>query len=222
MTYLIVQILTGLFIAFILGLILGMLLHKIIGGCKCKKQCCNEDDTTPKNKVEKNLSSSVGIVQPLEDGDDVVISLDTDIDLDGDAYGIETLEGVGPQTGDLFRGYGVASVGDYLRKLHNVAQRKQAALDLNILIKPLNDWASMCDLLRVEGIDHQFAELMLAAGVETVGHLANSDASTLMSRMEEVNSAGKQLIAPELPTHDQVADWVARAQGMAQVISVEH
>ena len=211
MTYLIAQILLCLLIAFLLGVVLGYLLCKM---CRCgKAKSCDADNN------EDTMSAALASAY-VEDDDTATIDLDTNVDLDGEGYDIETLEGIGPQTGELFRGYGVSTVGDYLRKLHTPSSREQAAKDLDILVKPLHDWASMSDLLRVEGIDHQNAELIYAAGVSTVGQLANSNASELVDEMSAVNSAGKQSIAPTVPATDDVSDWIARARGMSPVISI--
>jgi len=177
MSYLIMQMLICLLIAFILGLILGWLLCKLFG---CGRKSCD---------------TKVSPVVPA------VVDLDTSVNLDGDGYAIETLEGIGPQTGDSFRGYGVATVGDYLRKLNQPQAREEAAEALGMSrVKMLHDWASMADLLRVDGVDHQYSELAWAAGVHTVGDLANADASALVAQMETVNNAGKQLIAPTVPS----------------------
>ncbi len=221
MTYLITQILFCLLVAFLLGLLIGWLLCKLCGCCKKNKNCADATcDTTSATAAvaAAPVAAAAGFVSDYDDT--VTINLDTDVDLDSDAYAIETLEGIGPQTGNLFRGYGVPTVGDYLRKLHKPMQREEAATELNILVKPLHDWASMSDLLRVEGIDHQYAELAYAAGVQTVGELGRGDASHLQNEMERVNSAGKQLIAPTVPTVSDVSDWIARARIMSPVVSV--
>ena len=212
MIYLITQILLCLLVAFLLGLLVGYLLCKLFCGSKKNNHSVDTDD---------NLAAA-GFVSPYVDDEDdtAMISLDTDINLDEEIYDIETLEGIGPQTGDLFRGYGISSVGDFLRKLHSPSSRKQAAKDLNILEKPLHDWASMSDLLRVVGIDHQYAELAHAAGIKTVGELGRSDAEYLTAEMVRVNSAGKQLIAPTAPSSDVVSDWINTAKDMSPVVSV--
>jgi len=200
MSYLIMQMLICLLIAFILGLILGYLI--------CKLFCCG------KKSCDAKVAPAVGAVPG-------VVDLDTSVNLDADGYAIETLEGIGPQTGDSFRGYGVATVGDYLRKLNQPQAREVAAESLGMSrVKMLHDWASMSDLLRVEGIDHQYAELTLAAGVQTVGELARADASSLAAQMESVNNAGKQLIAPTVPSAGEVSDWISRAKHMKAVVSV--
>lgn len=202
MTYLLTQMFICLLIAFLLGLFLGWLLCKICKGCKSKS--CD--------------MPAAAIVPAVVDAD--ITDLDTNVNLDGDGYTVETLEGVGPKTGDMFRGYGIATVGDYLRKLHSLKRREKAADDLGILVKPLHEWASMSDLLRVDGIDHQYSELTYRAGIETVADLAGSEGSSLAAKMETVNNAGKQLIAPTVPTVGEVNDWIARARGMKAVVSV--
>jgi len=215
MTYLIMQMLFCLFIAFLLGLLIGWLLCKLFCGGK-KKSCC---DGAADVAVPAMGAAAVAPVMDIME-DDGEIDLDTAVDLDAEGYGIQTLEGIGPQTGDLFRGYGVASVGDYLRKLYTPELREKAAKDLDILVKPLHGWASMSDLLRVEGIDHQYAELTSAAGIETVQDLAASDADELAARMDSVNNAGKQLIAPTSPSASEVAGWIAKAKTMSPVVTM--
>ena len=165
-----------------------------------------------------SVAAAVPAVDTVEASE--VINLDTSIDLDSDGYAIETLEGIGPKTGQMFRDYGIATVGDYLRKLYSHEAREQAAKDLEIRVKPVHEWASMSDLLRVQGIDHQYAELAFASGIQTVGQLASSNASDLADKMEATNKAGKQLIAPQAPSSDEVTHWVDVAKNMSIVVRV--
>lgn len=217
MAYLITQILLCLLIAFLLGMLLGYLLCKM---CGCAKQSSVATDDVDSDLEEDVDPAEYGAAYIDDLEETTTIDLDTNVDLDSDAYHIETLEGIGPQTGELLRGYGVATIGDFLRKLHTPASREDAAKELNILVKPLHDWASMADLLRVEGITHQYAELAYMVGITTVSQLANSNADELVVEMEAVNNAGKQLIAPNVPSADEVLDWIARARGMSPVVSV--
>ena len=218
MTYLITQILLCLSIAFILGFLLGWLFSKICSGSDNKNQEEGADHVSAVTSSSDSAVVSEGLVADYDDT--ATIELDTAVDLDAASYDIETMEGIGPQTGNLFRGYGVATVGDFLRKLHQPLSREQAAKDLNILVKPIHDWASMADLLRVEGIDHQYAELVYATGIQTVGELARSESSHLVEEMERANNAGKQLISPTVPSTEEVDGWIARAKNMSPVVSV--
>lgn len=216
MTYLLTEISIALLVALLLGMFLGFLLCKIVSGeKKAKSETLDEDDQDDDlDEVNEMVGSA-----DFDDDEGAVIHLDTSVDLDSEQYHIQTVEGIGPSTGDLFRGYGVATVGDYLRKLHAPHQRAQAEKDLNILRQPLDNWASMADLMRIEGVDHQFSELMQASGVATVKDLANSNAQDLAPHMEEVNNSGKQLIAPTSPRPEQIEAWIGQARGMAQVVT---
>lgn len=217
MTYLLTEIYTALGVAFLLGMFLGFLLCKISCGKGNKKT--KEKTSKSKKDILEEVQEYMESEDDFDEEEGAVIHLDTNVDLDAPEYHIQTLEGIGPSTGDLFRGYGVATVGDYLRKLHAPHQREQASKDLNILRKPLDNWASMADFLRVEDVDHQFAELLQASGVVAIKDLASRDAGELTAHMEEVNKSGKQLIAPTHPNVDQVRAWIGQARGMAQVVT---
>lgn len=211
MTYLITEIWIALIVAFLLGMLLGFLLCKI---------CCGKNKSVKKaSKDDSKEDDYAALAAMVEETEDAVIDLDSSVDLEVEAYNVQTMEGIGPSTGDLFRGYGVATVGDYLRKLHSPHQREQASKDLNILRKPLDNWASMADFLRVDSVDHQFAELLQASGLATIKELANSESEHLATHMDAVNKSGKQLIAPTSPSSDQVENWIAQARGMAQVVT---
>ena len=215
MTYLITQMFICLLIAFFLGLFLGWLLGKMC----CKKKHSTESTTCNTESTTCNIESAAAVAAPSVNLLPLT-DLDTSVDLDSSAYDIETLEGIGPQTGKLFRGYDVPSVGAYLRKLHSAALREKAASDLGIKVNPINEWASMSDLLRVDGIDHQHSELAFHSGINTVGELGASDASTLTAKMEQVNNAGKQSISPTVPTQEQVSTWIGQARGMKAVVTI--
>ncbi len=215
MIYLSVQIFVGLLVAFVLGVLLGGLLGRLCGRCRF---CGGADKSDTALKRKAPTAASLAAIEPGEADVDEGIALDTSVDVDGAGYEIESLEGIGPQTGQLLRGYGVASVGDYLRKLNLPAAREKAAKELNIKAQPLHDWASMADLLRVEGVDHQFAELAYASGIRSVLELAQTDAAVLAAKMDTTNKAGKQLMAPHAPSVEQVEDWVTRAKGMKSVV----
>lgn len=225
MTYLIVQMWLCLIVAFFLGALFGFSLCRMFCknkvGIRAGESMGTLLDDAPFDDIP-DMPAGLVVQEPVFDPADLIFieNLDTDVDLDSKEYSIQTLEGIGPRTGDLFRSIGVATVGDYIRRLHSPALRHEAAKNLSIKIEPLHEWASMSDLLRINGIDHQFSELMHASGILTVTHLANSDATSLAMKMDTVNNAGPQLISPSVPTTDQLEEWIKRAKTMAPTISV--
>jgi len=52
-------------------------------------------------------------------------------------------------------------------------------------------WANHADLMRVKGVAGQFAELLEAAGVDTVKELRNRKADNLQAKMATINEQKK-------------------------------
>ena len=125
---------------------------------------------------------------------------------------IEEIEGIGPAQGEKLRNVGIKSVEDLLAKCGQNAGREAVAAETGISEKLLLDWANMADLMRIDGIGPEFAELLEAAGVDTVKELRNRKPANLHAKMVEVNEAKKLVRA--LPTEKAVESWVEQAKGL--------
>lgn len=68
----------------------------------------------------------------------------------------------------------------------------------------------MADLFRITGVGQEFAELLEAAGVDTVPELAQRNAANLTSNMEEVNETKK--LTRRTPSLKEVEKWVEEAK----------
>lgn len=67
-------------------------------------------------------------------------------------------------------------------------------------------------MFRVKGIGPQFAELLEAAGVDTVKELRTRNAENLHAKMTEVN-AEKNLVN-RIPSAEQLAEMIEEAKGI--------
>ena len=65
------------------------------------------------------------------------------------------------------------------------------------------DWANIADLTRVSGIAIEYAELLVAAGVDTVKDLSRRNAANLVARMTEINRRKQRVRV--LPSEKRVA-----------------
>ncbi len=212
MLYLIIQMWICLLLAFLLGLLLGLFLKK------SKKCTRNHADNTHSHDTSGNTGvNSLMAAAPAVNTE--VTDLDTLVDVDGEGYIIETLEGIGPKTGELFRSVGIATVGDLLRKAHSQSLRDKLANKLEIKVEPLNDWAGMSDLLRIKGMDHQSSELAYSTGAYNIEELAKWEPANFVNSMEAKNNSGPQLIAPSVAPVDQVADWIAQAKNIKSIVT---
>jgi Domain of unknown function (DUF4332) len=216
MSYLLSQIFFCLLLACLCGVILGYMICKFY--CKCSKDRVVSPTATAVTKEEAKVVPSA----ILPDAPKAAYNPKHDVPayLSGEGYDIETLEGIGKQTGDMFRKYGIATIADYLCKLYTPESREVAAKDLNIRVQPLHDWACMSDLMRVTSVDHQSSELLYASGVRTVSELAVANAAKLHQDMETTNNAGKQKIAPNVPDVDVLNSWINNAKDVNPLVRI--
>ena len=75
----------------------------------------------------------------------------------------------------------------------------------------------MADLFRIKGDGEEYADLLEAAGVDTVPELAQRIAENLHAKMTEVKS-NKSLVR-QIPSTATVSDWVAQAKELPRMIT---
>jgi hypothetical protein len=73
-----------------------------------------------------------------------------------------------------------------------------------------------CDLLRIKGVGSEMVLLLEAAGVKTTADLVGKEAGPLTAAMEAANKKAK--ISEKPPTEPQLADWIAQAKKLPQVV----
>ena len=126
------------------------------------------------------------------------------------SYKIDEIEGIGPAYREKLTAAGVTSTDDLLESCASPQGRKAMAEKSGVSEKLLLGWTNMADLMRVSGVGRQYAELLEAAGVDTIKELRNRNAENLTAKMEEINTAKK--VAKATPSASMVEDWVAQAK----------
>ncbi len=127
------------------------------------------------------------------------------------------IEGIGEVYAQKLQEAGVNSIEALLKAGAEPAGRKELAEKTDISSKVLLGWINRADLNRVKGIGEEYADLLEAAGVDTVPELAQRNAANLHAKMAEVN-AEKKLVR-KMPSANQVANWVAQAKELPRVIN---
>ncbi|MGC9353097.1 MAG: DUF4332 domain-containing protein, partial [Mariniphaga sp.] len=123
---------------------------------------------------------------------------------------ITEIEGIGPAIAEKLAAAGIQTVESLLEAGATKAGRKKLAADSGIDEGKLLDWVNMADLFRIKGIGSQFAELLKAAGVDTVKELRNRNAENLHTKLVEVQEEKK--ITRTVPVLSQVTDFVKQAK----------
>ena len=94
--------------------------------------------------------------------------------------------------------------------------RAKLAEKSGITEKLILKWANYADLFRIKGVGGEYAELLEAAGVDTVPELAKRKAESLAAKMAEVNSAKK--LVRRVPNAKQVQNWIEQAGKLQRII----
>lgn len=130
---------------------------------------------------------------------------------------ITDIEGIGSAYARKLAGAGVTTTGRLLEVAASVAGRKELADRADVTTKQVLEWVNRADLMRINGVGTQYSDLLEASGVDTVVELAQRNAENLWRKMSDVNAA-KNLVR-QVPSLDQVADWVGQAARLPRVIS---
>lgn len=130
---------------------------------------------------------------------------------------IEDIEGVGPAQATKLRAMGIPTVEALLEKGGTSKGRDEIVETTGVSGKSVLRWVNHADLFRIKGVAAEFAELLEAAGVDSVPELAQRSPANLQKRMAEVNEAKK--LTRRVPTENQVTTWVAEAKTLERKVS---
>lgn len=126
------------------------------------------------------------------------------------AYKIIEIEGVGEVYAQKLEAVGVKTTEILLEKAATPNQRKALAEETGISEKLILKWANHADLFRIKGVAGQFAELLEAAGVDTVKELRHRVAANLYPKMVEVNDEKK--LCKRVPAVKELEKMIAQAK----------
>lgn len=104
-------------------------------------------------------------------------------------YKIIDIEGVGETYAEKLTVAGIDTVEKLLERCASAKGRAEVAAETGISEKLILRWTNHADLFRIQGIGPQFAELLEAAGVDTVKELRHRVPANLEKRITEVNEA---------------------------------
>ena len=127
-------------------------------------------------------------------------------------YKIVDVQGIGPVYAEKLVAAGIPDTDTLLAKCATPKGRKALAEETGISDKLVLTWTNHVDLFRIKGVGPQFAELLEAAGVDTVKELAHRVPENLTAKMEEVNEA--KHLTRRVPALKEVVKFVEQAKAL--------
>jgi len=129
---------------------------------------------------------------------------------------IEEIEGIGPVYAEKLRAAGVTTTDELLAAGGGPKGREELAEKTGIAGAHILRWVNHADLMRIKGIGKQYAELLEAAGVDTVKELRNRNAENLTAKLKEVNEAKN--LSGTSPSLSVVTGWIEQAKTMEPMV----
>jgi predicted flap endonuclease-1-like 5' DNA nuclease len=130
---------------------------------------------------------------------------------------IATVEGIGESYKAKLSQLGVGSTEALLERGKSPKGRAELAQATGVSDKLILKWVNHADLFRIKGVAGEYAELLEAAGVDTVAELAQRSPENLHAKLMETNTA-KRLVR-QVPSQGQVAAWVKEASALPRMVA---
>jgi predicted RecB family nuclease len=125
-------------------------------------------------------------------------------------YPITDIDGIDGEAAAILKSVGIRSTERLLEAARTVRGRKMLAIKTGFDEKQLLCWANVADRMRIKGIRKEYAELLQAAGVDTVKELKYRNPGNLAKAMAEANKRRKMVRL--LPSQKVVCAWIESAK----------
>ena len=128
-----------------------------------------------------------------------------------------SISGITEETEAKLNTAGINNVNDLLVEGATPQGREEMATRSGLAVAQILKFVSSADLFRIEGIDGRTAELLQAAGVNTMTELVHANPSKLHAKMQDLTQAKKT--KGKVLTPEQVGQWIQAAKALPQVVT---
>ncbi len=125
---------------------------------------------------------------------------------------IDQVAGIGVKDATKLRKAGIRTSKGLVELAANRKERTELTTSLGFDPKDVQQWVHHSDLLRVKGVGAEYAELLVAAGVDTLRDLRRRNPTALLAKIIGLN--GQSKVVRRLPTEAMVDGWIEAAKDL--------
>jgi hypothetical protein len=133
------------------------------------------------------------------------------------SYPITDIDGIDAEAASILKSAKIRSTSRLLEAARTAKGRKSLAEATGFTEQQLLSWANVADRMRVRGIRKEYAELLRAAGVDTVKELKFRNPINLARAIADANK--KRRLVRLVPTEKVVSRWIEAAKALPQKIT---
>jgi hypothetical protein len=126
------------------------------------------------------------------------------------SYSIADLQRIPAGVATTLKSVGIRTTERFLEMARTPKGRKALAEKTRLDEKDILRWANKVDRMRIKGVGEDYAELLEAAGVDTVKELKYRNPRNLAQAMADANV--KRKLVRILPSEVVVVRWIERAR----------
>ncbi len=125
---------------------------------------------------------------------------------------IDQVAGIAVKDATKLRKAGIRTSKGLIELAANRKERNELTTALGFDPKDVQQWVNHSDLLRVRGVGAEYAELLVAAGVDTLRDLRRRNPTALLAKIIGLN--GQSKVVRRLPTEAMVEGWIEAAKDL--------
>lgn len=123
---------------------------------------------------------------------------------------IDQVAGIGHREATKLRKIGIRTSKSLIEAASGRKGRSDLAEATGIDPRSVQQWVNHADLLRIKGVGSEYAELLVAAGVDTLRDLRRRNPTALLAKIIGLN--GQTKVVRRLPTESMVESWIEAAK----------
>jgi predicted RecB family nuclease len=125
---------------------------------------------------------------------------------------IDQVAGISVKDATKLRKAGIRTSKGLIEVAASRRDRSDLTTSLGFDPKDVQQWVNHSDLLRVKGVGAEYAELLVAAGVDTLRDLRRRNPTALLAKIIGLN--GQSKVVRRLPTEAMVEGWIDAAKDL--------
>ena len=127
------------------------------------------------------------------------------------------VEGIGEAYAQKLAKVGISTTQALLEKGASPKGREEIAEKTGLSSKLVLRWVNHVDLFRVKGVGEEYADLLEAAGVDTIPELGQRNPGNLYQKLVEVNQEKK--LVRQLPSEARIKGWIEQAKQLPRKVT---
>lgn len=130
---------------------------------------------------------------------------------------IAAIESMDQRDATKLRKAGVRTTDALLKTAATRTGRRRLAKQADLSESDILSWVNRADLMRIKGVGSEYADLMEAAGVDTIRELRRRNPERLLTAMADMNV--RRRLIRRLPTNGMVAGWIEAAKEIEPLVT---